>query len=403
MGRTILLIGFLTWMAYGTDPAVGFAAPPGEAPPDSVPLPVDREAEPTLTIGSTAPPLDIETWMNPPKGEPQPLQVSFQKGHVYVVEFWATWCGPCVSSMPHLAELQRHYANRRVSVISVSDEDTGTIDQFLAQEVPVDLTQKVEGANARPITFRELTSPYRITSDPDQSSQRDYMAASGQDGIPTAFIVGKSGLVEWIGHPGNLDDVLASVVEDQWDREGYKSQLARQKRLEELSGNVLALLRKNDRPGAKKLIDNALAEADDPESIQEIKQLRLQVMLFLHDASAIEHARDIVETSTEPQVLDGLAWTIYKLHQEKPFSDELIELAVGSSQKALRLATDPERKALTRDTLAHLLATQGKTDEAIRMQELAIQDAAPELGRQLQTYLDELKAPQTGKEKEKVN
>ncbi len=50
------------------------------------------------------------------KGNPIP---AFEQGRLYVVEFWATWCGPCRAAMPHLSELARTYADR-VEIIEVN-------------------------------------------------------------------------------------------------------------------------------------------------------------------------------------------------------------------------------------------------------------------------------------------
>ena len=46
---------------------------------------------------------------------------------------------------------------------------------------------------------------YTIALDEDRQTNAAYMQAAGQNGIPCAFIVGKSGKVEWIGHPAYID------------------------------------------------------------------------------------------------------------------------------------------------------------------------------------------------------
>jgi thiol-disulfide isomerase/thioredoxin len=179
-------------------------------------------AEERLTVGSEAPPLDIEHWLNK---EPVP---KFEMGKVYVVEFWATWCGPCVASMPHLKELQERHAEDLV-VIGVSDEDPDTIDEFLDKE-----------KDGR--TFREITDSYWLTTDPDRSVYKDYMTASDHRGIPTSFIIGMTGEIEWVGHPSSLGEPIAMIVNSKWNREAYAAQRAeRLRRLQQAAGQGIAL------------------------------------------------------------------------------------------------------------------------------------------------------------------
>ena len=59
---------------------------------------------------------------------------------------------------------------------------------------------------------------YTLTADPDGSVSNDYMRAARRRGIPTAFIIGKDGRIEWIGHPMRMDEVLDAVLSGEWDR-----------------------------------------------------------------------------------------------------------------------------------------------------------------------------------------
>jgi thiol-disulfide isomerase/thioredoxin len=68
----------------------------------------------TLSVGDDAPALEISKWA---KGEKVDR---LEKDRTYVVEFWATWCGPCRTSIPHLTQLQKNYKDKGVQFIGVS-------------------------------------------------------------------------------------------------------------------------------------------------------------------------------------------------------------------------------------------------------------------------------------------
>ncbi len=63
---------------------------------------------------------------------PQGLQsaIKKQKGKVVVVNFWATWCAPCVAELPGLAQLQKQYAKRGMALILVSGDDPSAKPQI---------------------------------------------------------------------------------------------------------------------------------------------------------------------------------------------------------------------------------------------------------------------------------
>jgi len=194
LGTALLILGCIDSQS---DP-LSSSQPSGENP---------QSGSNSLQVGSTAPPIDIEHWVQN-DGSSTKGSLQFELGKVYVVEFWATWCPPCVSSMPHLVSLQKQYASQGVQIVSISNEPIETVQEFLDGPYRGDS----DAGEASPSTFRQLTSAYSLTTDPDGSAWEDYLTAAGIDGIPSAFLVGKSGKIEWIGHPMELDSALAKAV-----------------------------------------------------------------------------------------------------------------------------------------------------------------------------------------------
>jgi thiol-disulfide isomerase/thioredoxin len=148
-------------------------------------------------LGDPAAPLAIKEWV---KGNP----VDVKDGkNIYVVEFWATWCPPCRRSIPHLTEIQKKFKDKGVVVVGVSDEAPATVKPFV---------QKMAGQ-----------MDYTVAIDDGRKSNRGYMLAYGQNGIPHSFIVGKDGKVVWEGHPmDGLDEALARLVATGQTKPGAK-------------------------------------------------------------------------------------------------------------------------------------------------------------------------------------
>jgi thiol-disulfide isomerase/thioredoxin len=345
--------------------------------------------EDTLTIGSTAPALDVEHWVQ--NGEGKFSKVSkFEKDKVYVVEFWATWCGPCVASMPHIVEMQKEYAEKGVQIISISDEPLDTVKEFLDRKVP---------RSEKEMTFADLTKSYCLTTDPDGSSNKDYMEAAAQNGIPCAFLVGKDGKIEWIGHPMQLDEPLKAVVENKWDRKKFADEFQESQQIAALQMKVQkevgALLR--DKKG-----EEALAKFDElTESVKTpMNKLQFTMMkVSLHSivgskpedtVKTLKQAMDLA--SAEPMMGNQIAWMIWEMIDQKRLEknesllNDALKLAMNSADKL-----EGGSKGATLDTAAHLQFALGQVNEAVKTQEAAIKAAGEDASPDMNAFLEELK------------
>lgn len=190
-------------VAAAQTPSVPAQTPAQEAKPEA-PKKAEKKQAPgkaadvALKVGDPAPPLSVEEWV---KGE---RIESLQPGHVYVVEFWATWCRPCRESIPHLSKLQTTYKDKGVTVIGVAgseDERTKVPPEQRLSHLKEFVQGKGEGLS------------YAVAYDQDRSMARAWMQPAGQGSIPCAFLVDTEGKIAWVGHPMNgLDSALKALL-----------------------------------------------------------------------------------------------------------------------------------------------------------------------------------------------
>ncbi|OFV97511.1 MAG: hypothetical protein A3F68_11540 [Acidobacteria bacterium RIFCSPLOWO2_12_FULL_54_10] len=138
------LLGFVTLFV------LFFSKPPGE-----MKIPALGDVVPAFTLRDE---------------QGQVVALSDLKGKIVVLNFWATWCPPCIEEMPSLNRLSELYAERGVEVVAVSvDEDPDAYREFL---------------RTNEIAFRTLRDPSRRTSE-----------LYGTYKLPESYIISKDGLL----------------------------------------------------------------------------------------------------------------------------------------------------------------------------------------------------------------
>lgn len=349
-------------------------------------------ADEMLTIGSVAPEINVEHWVQNGEGKFKPV-TQFADGKVYVVEFWATWCGPCIASMPHIAELQKNYADKGVQVISISDENLETVEKFLEGEVRGAAPSEGDAKDAKPQTYKMLTSGYCLTTDPDRSCHVSYMEAAGQNGIPTAFIVGKDKKIEWIGHPMRMDEPLEQIVADKWDRQKFGEEFKESQRFGILLAKMSKSMREGDFKSALAAADEAISSTKDPQMKKQLVVARVRIMMNDKDSQA-QLPKLIGEAYTEyaedASVIITIARSVIQQAETGAIKDEALFVATRKSVEALVASAEGARRGPLLDTLAHVQFLLGDLDGAIKTESEAIELAPPQVQAQLKEFVEKV-------------
>lgn len=288
-----------------------------------------------LEVGDKAPSLATVTWLKGAAVEPSPA--------VTVVEFWATWCGPCRTTIPHLTGLQKKYGEK-VRIAGLSNEDEATVKPFIA-EMGAKMDYHVGIA--------------------DVATHNAYM--EGIDGIPHAFVIDATGVVVWHGHPGSMEGPLSQVIAGTFDAKKATA-------IAKAEGDLQRLLqgRTPDIAQALKKIDEIIAL--DPVNAQAIS-VRLAIGKYQEDSQLIRETLTRLPLKDLPADLaNSLA---FSRATDETLANRHLDVAFTLIDHALAL--EPENAGFI-DTKARLFACLGLLDQAIALQQQAVAKQPDEAG-----------------------
>lgn len=314
----------------------------------------------TLKVGDAAPALPVAKWV---KGQPVK---QFEKDKVYVVEFWATWCGPCRRSIPHLTKLAEKYKDK-VTIIGVS------VWERTDENDPNAHIQRVEKF------VQEMGDQMNYTVAVDNAEgvvATTWMEAAGQDGIPTAFVIDQQQRIVWIGHPmENLDEVLDKVLAGTFD---WKAEAERQKRLREQMEAMQRDYAEYAQLMQQRKYADALAKLDAmisqyTEYAPQLKLNRFETLLSVDEKQAYTYATQLAQNEFKDNavVLNMIAWRIVDDEATPPLQSPDYQVAIAIARRAVELTQ--EQDAYVLDTLAYAYFKSGDVENALKYQKKAVE------------------------------
>ncbi len=326
-------------------------------------------AEATLKVGDPAPPHTPAKWI---KGD---AVETFAAGKVYVVEFWATWCGPCITSIPHLSQLQAKFKDDVIFIgQNCSEDDPAAVEEFV---------RKMGDKMA-----------YRVALDDNDRVHKSWMAAADQHGIPTAFVVDKTGKIAFIGHPLELDEPLPLIIAGNFDAKKYAADKAA---IANMDAKIHQAIKSGETDDALSIIDDVLEKF--PQKSDHFAMHKYNLLLGEkkdYAAASAFGAKLLQQFHNDSELLNELSWGI--VDPESEISKRDLDLAQKAAARANEL-TKGENAAIL-DTLARVYYWKGDLDRAITLQTQAIEKAGQRnLKAQLQEVLGEYNAKKNSKTK----
>ena len=346
-----------------------------------------------LVLATTLCWADLKVEDNAPTTRPQSMLKGepikeFTPGEVYVFECWATWCGPCIASIPHLNDLHQKMQKKGVTIVGVNVWD-GEKDADAAKRA-----QEFVDKQGDKMAYRVALGGNDFI--------KDWLDAAKVQGIPHAFIV-KDGKIKWMGHPKAITaELLGNIItgvaiptipgipkSSPQDDELAKAQAKLDKMGEAMLQLAKAATKSKPLTLEDELVKAALKAVADAAAImppKDGKEMQDTVVAEIETLCGdptkqysifkklADEEKDDAETQNE------IAWRL--ITEERFLKKPNFELAEACALRAVELSKEKEGDKL--DTLARLRWLQNRKREGVILQGKAVDAAA---GTEMQAEL----------------
>ncbi len=305
-------------------------------------------AQAQLKVGDQAPPVTVTDWV---KGKPMDI-LKDNKGKVIVLEFWATWCAPCIQMIPSNTELYQRYKDKGMVFVGMTDSGQGqqlsSVQAFVGQQGD--------------------RMDYPIAFDSTMKTDIAYIQGTGAMGIPHAVVIGKDGKIAWFGHPLEpmMEATIKDLLMDKFDPNKAAEEAAQQAKLAPLLNDFNFAVQRGDWDKCLEITEKMLAI--DPDNFDA---MRFNVYIMMEEQRSIEKLKSWVQTmmakhgsNTQTMaILSSLMLAMPEVTDRQP------ELAIEVANKVLTNgAKDAESLQLVAQTFYQL----GLVDSAIEAQAKAV-------------------------------
>lgn len=281
----------------------------------------------TFNMGDNVPPLKVSKWL---KGTPVN---KFEKGKVYVVELWATWCRPCNAAMPRLSLLAQHY------------KDTVTFIGIDILETPGTTINRVQAF------VDSIGARMDFTAAADDSSymENNWFRASGaaEHGVPKSFVINGEGKLAWLGEPYEIDTVLPKVLNNTWNIKAAREKYIFNNHLEEMDYKYAEYLHRFDddflhldftgKPDSMLLAIDSIVKIEPGLKYAPLVAYRTMAALVKTNmAAAMEYGKALlVNTTYDEPATNAIIYAVEKYPGKVYIPVEMYHLAAEAYQQKI--------------------------------------------------------------------